>query len=106
MRPVESQWKFHKEINILFSQHFLELKVQLNFKNTRDTREILAAVLPLLVFLKIPGCNLLLNDTTFLLKASNDSYYQEQSIISFDANVSSFSLAESPPHDLQITAYK
>ena len=25
---------------------------------------------------------------------------------SFDANVSSFSLAESPPRDLQITAYK
>ena len=27
-------------------------------------------------------------------------------ILSFDANVSSFSLAESPPRDLQITAYK
>ena len=26
--------------------------------------------------------------------------------LSFDANVSSFSLAESPPRDLQITAYK
>ena len=27
-------------------------------------------------------------------------------VLSFDANVSSFSLAESPPRDLQITAYK
>ena len=27
-------------------------------------------------------------------------------LLSFDANVSSCSLAESPPHDLQITAYK
>ena len=27
-------------------------------------------------------------------------------LLSFDANVSSFSLAESPPRDLQITAYK
>ena len=26
--------------------------------------------------------------------------------LSFDTNVSSFSLAESPPRDLQITAYK
>ena len=26
--------------------------------------------------------------------------------LSFDANVSSFSLAESPPRDLQITTYK
>ena len=30
----------------------------------------------------------------------------EQLLLSFDANVSSFSLAESPPRDLQITAYK
>ena len=44
------------EINILFFVHFSELKVQLNFKNTRDAREILAAVLALLVFLKNPGC--------------------------------------------------
>ena len=29
-----------------------------------------------------------------------------QQLLSFDANVSSFSLAESPPCDLQITAYK
>ena len=29
-----------------------------------------------------------------------------QLLLSFDANVSSFSLAESPPRDLQITAYK
>ena len=30
----------------------------------------------------------------------------EEDVLSFDANVSSFSLAESPPRDLQITAYK
>lgn len=50
----------------------MELKVQLNFKNTRDAREMRAAVLE--------GADPLLNDATFLLKASNDSCYQEQSI--------------------------
>ena len=31
---------------------------------------------------------------------------QKTNLLSFDANVSSFSLAETPPRDLQITAYK
>ena len=30
----------------------------------------------------------------------------KHSLLSLDANVSSFSLAESPPRDLQVTAYK
>ena len=34
------------------------------------------------------------------------STFYKDSKLSFDANVSSFSLAESPPSDLQITAYK
>ena len=31
---------------------------------------------------------------------------RQQCKLSFDANFSTFSLAESPPRDLQITAYK
>ena len=43
-------------------------------------------------------------------ETENDAYAQfwsdKQKALSFNANVSSFSLAKSPPRDLQITAYK
>ena len=65
------------------------------------------------VFWRIPHCQDL-QDDKFLTSpggAGGDGHawnwlLKPLSLISFEANFSFFSLAESPPHDLQITAYK
>ena len=81
MRPVERQRNLHSRNKYLILSAVFGVKSTVKFQeHSTRARNTRSGVSTSTCFGKIQGADPLLNDATFLLKASNDSCYQEQSI--------------------------